>query len=297
MRSGSVSLRSRFVLYPRSGRLAHRRFPGINPVLDTWNSTVRGTTTVSPASLSKAQSVMTATTVALFSQISTLRAFLAANGTAADFLVLPLPPTQLIPIAKYLAKNNTGFMNLFEQLTTTYNAGIASGLAGLANSSTSSVLSYDIPSLYTSMVANPAQVRAPTRRLLSPSVVDIPCLQAGVSDSTTACLIGQKECVTPSTHMFWCATPLHGICFTKLIAPVVRWTGTRCTTRPECTSTSRSNSRPSSIRSGLARPPRDAPILGCLARSTHPLVGRRSYPPSEPQDGPARSLIGTRVGC
>ncbi|KAK4703666.1 hypothetical protein P7C70_g2550, partial [Phenoliferia sp. Uapishka_3] len=167
---------------PAGGRTLIAVWAGLNPVMVTWTSAVTSRTSTTPISVSaitNAQAQVTRTAQALISQINSLR----SKNFAADYLILPLPPTELLPYAVSASQGIPAWLDLFKTLTKTYNSVLLAGVAAMANTSTSSVLTYDIPTLYTNLVANPSA--------------------DGLSNVVGACVVGMTACSTPSSHLWW----------------------------------------------------------------------------------------------
>lgn len=136
---------------------------------------------LSAQNIATAQASMAQEAQALLSQINNLRAH---NGTtAADWLILPLPPTELLPYAVSTSKGIEGHLALYTSLTSTYNTVLSAGIAAMVATPTSTVLTYDIPTLYRSIVANPSLV--------------------GLTDVTSPCVVGSGACSAPWDHMWW----------------------------------------------------------------------------------------------
>ncbi|KAL8278783.1 hypothetical protein RQP46_008852 [Phenoliferia psychrophenolica] len=186
---------------PAGGRTLIAVWAGLNPVMAVWRSaTSKG---LSAQNIASALASMTQEAQALLSQINNLRAH---NGTtAADWLILPLPPTELLPYAVSTSKGIEGYLALYTSLTSTYNTVLSAGIAAMVATPTSTVLTYDIPTLYRSIVTNPSPV--------------------GLTDVTSPCVVGNGACSTPWDHMWWDSihhtTTVHRYIAEKL-APAIR---------------------------------------------------------------------------
>lgn len=130
-----------------------------------WRSTTRSSASLSSQALSSAQDQIKQEASALLSQINALR----ANVTQADFLILPLPPTEILPYAVSSSNGNAAWLNLYSSLTDTFNAALLAGVAAMKNSSSSTVLTYDMVSLYDNLIANPSLVRKSFARCCEPN--------------------------------------------------------------------------------------------------------------------------------
>lgn len=68
---------------------------------------------------------------------TTLRWLLPTAGTPApDFVLIALPRGDLLPQTSRLALNNTGFVNVFRNMTTAFNNGLAEVAQSLSASTT-----------------------------------------------------------------------------------------------------------------------------------------------------------------
>lgn len=118
--------------------------------------------------IESATSILSSTATALLAQISFLQKSLltllpASQSQAFDILLLPLPPTEILPWAQFTAaSNNPGGLKLLKSITETYNTVLANGLAGL-NTGTytkgqGSVVNFDVVTLYNNWIATPSTV-------------------------------------------------------------------------------------------------------------------------------------------
>ena len=121
-----------------------------------FKTTTTSSPSLSASALQKAQESMIQEAQALVDQINGLRAHIGI--VPADFLVLPLPPTELLPFAISSSKGNAAWLVLYKSLTVTYNSVLMAGVAAMAPTPTSTVLTYDIPTLYESIMATPSIV-------------------------------------------------------------------------------------------------------------------------------------------
>lgn len=145
---------------------AHSYIPGINPLVDLYKASITNSN-VSAASTS-ALSKINSTTSALFTQILDLRNFLSSNPTTAgakfDFLVLPVPPLQFMPLASVLSLGTTTpFFGLWKVMSTAFNLNLRAGMSqgqGGTNGTSGVVLEYlDVPAWLAGIAANPEAVR------------------------------------------------------------------------------------------------------------------------------------------
>lgn len=174
-----ADIQSGLVPHMGSGRTLVAVWIGLNPVISAWTDA----SSLSKSATASALSTITNTANDLVSQLVALRATLAANSSRTDFLVLPLPPTELLPYATYTSNGNAASMAFVKQLTIAYNSALIAGLAGLTNTDGSAVLTLDMTSLYHGVVSNPALI--------------------GATDFTTACVLGNVACSNPGSHLWW----------------------------------------------------------------------------------------------
>lgn len=75
---------------------------------------------------------------------NTIRWLIPATGTGVpDFVMITLPRGDILPQTHRLASNNTGFVNVFRNMTNAYNAGILSVAESLSRLTTVYTLDAD----------------------------------------------------------------------------------------------------------------------------------------------------------
>lgn len=75
---------------------------------------------------------------------TTLRWLLPTTGTPApDFVLITLPPGDILPQTARLALNNTGYVNVFKNMTTAFNAGLVDVAQSLSTTTTVYTLAAD----------------------------------------------------------------------------------------------------------------------------------------------------------
>ncbi|KAM0751519.1 hypothetical protein T439DRAFT_324701 [Meredithblackwellia eburnea MCA 4105] len=169
---------------PSGGRNLIAVWIGLNPLLSTWTTTISNNPTLTPSAVNTALAHMNATATALFNQLNSLRADSKSTG---DFLILPIPPTEILPYAVQMSNGDQSHLNLFKNLTIGYNAALAAGVAKMQATSVggTTVLTYDIPTLYR-------------------NVIKTPSLITGVSDVTDPCVSGTNSvCSAPASYLWW----------------------------------------------------------------------------------------------
>lgn len=179
MRSGSVTL-------PQAGnsRALIAVWVGLNTVIAAWQAaTSGGQRSVDPTRLSWYTQNMVLNGASLFNQIEAVEANLTAMSIPHDWIVLPLPPTEILPYATFSSKGNSAYMQLYTTLTNAYNADLATRIAGWSHNATSKMLTMDVPSLYRTLMQTPSIANA--------------------SNTQNPCVAGTSVCADPSQHVWW----------------------------------------------------------------------------------------------
>lgn len=124
----------------------------------------------------------------LYSVCSTLSNSAAFKGPKPDFLILPLPPAELLLINQEAAHGNNASLTLVKTLNDEFNAQLLSQMvdfqATLAEGQ--KLLTYDVATWWQGLYDDPAK--------------------NGLTTSTAPCLdewSGNAACANPSSYLFW----------------------------------------------------------------------------------------------
>lgn len=122
--------------------------------------------------IDNANSILSTTATSVLAQVSSLQVQLSnllpvSSQQSFDILLLPLPPTEILPWAHYTAAaGNSGGLNLIKSMTEIYNNGLMNGMNNLNGGNYTrgrgSVVSYDIVALYQGWMSNPNSVSIAT---------------------------------------------------------------------------------------------------------------------------------------
>ncbi|KAM0747335.1 hypothetical protein T439DRAFT_383462 [Meredithblackwellia eburnea MCA 4105] len=148
LKSGAISIGSRKVL--------HYINTGINPVTAIWLDTIWGGFT--PDLIANATRRVSANIAAVATQVRSINTNGVVYSTChgADYLIVGIPPLEIVPSLIYQASNNATELALLKKLTAQYNAGISAFAATFKKEARNgNVFYYDLAALWYSFHSTP----------------------------------------------------------------------------------------------------------------------------------------------
>ncbi|KAM0747336.1 hypothetical protein T439DRAFT_305693 [Meredithblackwellia eburnea MCA 4105] len=165
--SKSITLTSSVLYYYNSG---------INPLTAIWLDAISAG--LSSSAIATAKGKVTANTNAIASQLRGLEANAGVKGslTRADYLIVGIPPLELLPTFVYQAGGSQAALDLLKTLEVQFNSEVSSFAATFNNEVGGRAIWFDLSALWQSFLNSPSTYG------IDSSVINTPCYNSGTGN-------------------------------------------------------------------------------------------------------------------